>query len=86
MAKYRPHVGLTVTAEQYDGSNLSVIQAVVPDGKGSVQPAHRDMDLILYVPGLAPRLIHPQDWLSWNGERATVHSPESFGDFWELVR
>jgi hypothetical protein len=74
---------LEVSAIQFAGTNLSEMRALIPPGAGKLETAYREPVLILRCPDRPVRLVHEGDWLSWDGERVTVHSDVSFGRFWE---
>jgi hypothetical protein len=75
--------GLSIQAEQFDGSNVhKIVRLVPPDVPVKITPLYREPVLLLEVKDRPPRLVHAGDWVSWDGESVSVHSPDSFSRFW----
>ena len=83
MQTFRPRQ-LEIQALQFNGRNIQEIRDLVHDHEVTFKANYRDLDLIM-IRQDRMQIIHPQDWISWDGRRATVHSKESFAAFWELV-
>ena len=76
---------LTLEAVQFDGTNAAGVTALIPSGAATVTQVYREPALLVETPGRLPRILHPGDWISWDGSDVTLHSDQSFSRIYEPI-
>lgn len=81
MPYFVPKPGIRVEARQYKG-DPGVFDGLLPVDEGKFRPIYREPVLLLEYTDRPDRLVHLGDWVSWDGQIATVHSAVSFARLW----